>query len=132
MRAADVSRVVVVSAAPIGTVPSPDRPRPPRRDPGDGFVTRHVLVPIVRAILSEHYADMARMEDALRHSGLEWTVVRPPRLTNGPATGRYRVAYGRNVRGGLTVSRADVAAFMLRALDEPATVGQTVGIAGPR
>ncbi|MGW5670353.1 hypothetical protein [Micromonospora sp. NPDC003776] len=44
-------------------------------------------------------------------------------------TGRYRTAYGRNIRGGLTVSRADVAHLMLALLDRPDSVGQTVGVA---
>jgi uncharacterized protein YbjT (DUF2867 family) len=69
------------------------------------------------------------MEDLLWSSGLEWTIVRPPRLTNRPLTGRYRVAYGQNLRRGLFVSRADVAHFMLRALEDPASVHQAVGIA---
>jgi NAD(P)H-binding len=55
--------------------------------------------------------------------------VRPPRLTNRSETGAYRTAYGRNLRRGLTVSRADVAHLMLAVLGQPATVGQTVGIA---
>src|SRR5687767_2399602 len=42
MRATGVRRVVVVSAAPVGTVASPGRPHPPRHDPGDGLVTRHL------------------------------------------------------------------------------------------
>ena len=37
MQATGVRRLVVVSAAPIGTVPSPGRPKPPNDDPGDGF-----------------------------------------------------------------------------------------------
>jgi len=57
-------------------------------------------------------------------------VARPPRLTDKPVTGRYRTAYGQNIRRGLFVSRADVAHYMLRAIDQPATFGQTVGIAG--
>ena len=69
------------------------------------------------------------MEDALRDSGLDWTIVRPPRLTDKPLTGRYRTAYGENLRRGLTVSRADVAQLMLGVLDQPAAVKQTVGIA---
>lgn len=129
MRSAGVRRIVVVSAAPVGTVPSPRRPHPPRHDPGDGPFMRYVLSPLVRAVFREHYADLARMEDALRDSDLDWTVVRPPRLTNKPLTGRYRTAYGRNVPRGLTVSRADVAACMLRALDRPESIGQTVGVA---
>ncbi|GII05188.1 NAD(P)-dependent oxidoreductase [Planobispora takensis] len=129
MQANEVRRLVVVSAAPIGTVPSPGRPRPPRHDPGDGFLVRTLAYPLVKAILREHYADLARMEDLLRDSGLDWTVVRPPRLTDRPLTGAYRTAYGRNLRRGLFVSRADVAHCMLHALDRPETIKQTIGIA---
>jgi hypothetical protein len=41
----------VVSAAPIRTVPSPDRPKPPRHDPGDGFFMRNLLSPESRVQL---------------------------------------------------------------------------------
>jgi hypothetical protein len=75
------------------------------------------------------YADLALMEGILRDSGLDWTVVRPPRLTDGPVTGTYRTAYEQNLRGGLVVSRADVAHFMLRVLDEPETIRKAIGIA---
>ncbi|HEX4251520.1 MAG TPA: NAD(P)H-binding protein [Pseudonocardia sp.] len=129
MQAAGVRRLVVVSAAPIGTVASPARPNPPRHDPGDGAFRRYVAMRIVKAALRAHYADLARMEDVLRDSGLDWTAVRPPRLTDKPLTGRYRTAYGRNPRGGMFASRADVAHYMLRALDEPASVKQTIGVA---
>ncbi|MEV4560587.1 NAD(P)H-binding protein [Kitasatospora sp. NPDC049285] len=129
MRQAGVRRIVVVSAAPIGTVASPARPHPPRHDPGDGFVMRHVLSPVVKAVLRGHYADLARMEDVLHASGLDWTVIRPPQLTDKPLGRDYRIAYGRNIRGGRTASRADVAHCMLRSLREPEMVGRTVGIA---
>jgi uncharacterized protein YbjT (DUF2867 family) len=69
------------------------------------------------------------MEDILRDSGLDWTVVRPPRLTNKRLTGTYRTAYGQNLRRGLFISRADVAHLMLRVLKQPATIKQTIGIA---
>jgi putative NADH-flavin reductase len=129
MRATGVRRIVVVSAAPIGTVPSPGRPHPPRHDPGDRFLMRHLLGPVIKAALRSHYADLARMEDLLRASALDWTAVRPPRLTDKPLTGTYRTAIGQNLPGGLTVSRADVAHLMLRVLDQPETIKQTVGIA---
>jgi putative NADH-flavin reductase len=129
MQAAGTRRIVVVSAAPVGTVPSPGRPDPPRHDPGDGLLMRHVLGPLTKAAFREHYADLARMEDVLRDSGLDWTVIRPPRLTNGPLTGTYRTAYGRNLRRGILVSRADVAHLMLRVLDDPRAIGQAIGIA---
>jgi putative NADH-flavin reductase len=129
MQATGARRLVVVSAAPIGTVPSPGRPVPPRHDPGDGFFMRHLFSRIARAAFARHYADLAVMEDIVRDSGLDWTIVRPPRLTDKPRTGAYRTALGQNVRGGFLVSRADVADLMLRVLDQPETIKQVVGIA---
>jgi putative NADH-flavin reductase len=129
MKATATRRIVVVSAAPVGTVPSAGLPNPPRHDPGDGFLMRHLLSPLTRTTLREHYADLALMEDILRDSGLDWTVIRPPRLTDKPLTGTYRTAYGQNLRRGLFVSRADVAHFMLRVLDQPQTINQAIGIA---
>jgi hypothetical protein len=55
--------------------------------------------------------------------------VRPPRLTDKPLSGAYRTAYGRNLKRGFFISRADVAHLMLRVLGQPGTIGQTIGIA---
>jgi putative NADH-flavin reductase len=129
MQATGVRRVIVVSAAPIGTVPSPARPTPPRHDPGDGFLMRHLFSHVAKTLFRKHYADLALMEDLLRGSGLDWTVLRPPRLTDKPLTGSYRVAYGQNVRGGWSVSRTDVAHLMLGVLEQPETIKQAIGIA---
>jgi putative NADH-flavin reductase len=129
MKATGVRRLVVVSAAPIGTVPVPGRPRPPKHDPGDGFFMRHLFSPLTQAALRGPYADLALMEDFLRESDLDWTVIRPPRLTDKGLTGTYRTAYGRNLRGGMVISRPDVAHLMLRVLDQPETIRQTVGVA---
>jgi putative NADH-flavin reductase len=129
MQATGVRRIVAVSAAPISTVPSPGRPAPPRHDPGDGFLMRNLLSPVIKAVFRKPYADLALMEDVLRDSGLDWTVLRPPRLTDRPLTGTYRTAYEQNLPGGLFVSRADVAHLMLRALERPETIKQAIGIA---
>jgi len=87
------------------------------------------LSPAPARALRDHYADLARMEDVLRASDLDWTIVRPPRLTSKPVTGRYRTAYGQNLRRGLFVSRADAAHYMLSILNQPGTFRQTIGIA---
>ena len=129
MEATGVRRIVVVSGAPISTVPSPARPKVPRHDPGDGFFMRHLFAPLGKLALRKVFADLAEMEDVLRGSGLDWTSVRPPRLTGKPMTGAYRTAYGQNLRGGFLVSRADVAHLMLRVIDQPETIKQTIGIA---
>lgn len=80
-------------------------------------------------VLRDHYADVALMEDILRDSGLDWTSEQVPVLTDKPATSRYRMAYGRSVRGGLRITRADAALCMLRVLDQPETVKQSIGVA---
>jgi putative NADH-flavin reductase len=129
MTAMNVRRIVVVSAAPIGTVPIPGHPKPPKHDPGDGFFMRNLFSPLTKAALRKRYADLALMEEILRDSNLDWTIVRPPRLTNKPLTGTYRTAFGQNLRRGLFISRADVAHLMLRVLKQPETIKQVIGIA---
>jgi putative NADH-flavin reductase len=126
MKAAGARRLLVVSAAPIATTPSPGRPNPPKHEPGDGFFAGRVVTPLLKAVLRKPYADLALMEDVLRDSGLDWTSVRPPRLTNGPRTERYRLSYGHNV--GASISRADVAQAMLRLVTDDQAMGQPVGV----
>jgi putative NADH-flavin reductase len=72
--------------------------------------------------------DGAAMEQQFVASSLEWTMVRPPRLTNKPATNRYRVSDGHLPKGGLAISRADVAHFMLREAMEGKHIRQLVGV----
>src|SRR4051794_373097 len=68
------------------------------------------------------YVEAKRDADAaLRESDLAWTIIRPGRLTDDPATGL--VALGSDVTRG-DVTRADVAAVIAAVLDEPLTVGQ--------
>jgi uncharacterized protein YbjT (DUF2867 family) len=52
-------------------------------------------VRIAKALFGKVYNDLARMEDVLRESGLDWTILRPPQLTGKPLTGTYRTAVGR-------------------------------------
>jgi putative NADH-flavin reductase len=129
MQSTDVRRILVVSAAPVSTFPSSGRPNPPRHDPGDGFFMRNIFGPLISNVLRKVYEDLALMEDVLRDSNRDKTIFRPPRLTDRPLTGNYRMALGKNLRGGLFISRADVAHAMLRALAPTATIKQTIGIA---
>jgi uncharacterized protein YbjT (DUF2867 family) len=90
---------------------------------------RYLFSKIAGARFGKVHADLALMEDSLRDSGLDWTIVRPPQLTDKPLTGRYRTAYGQNIRGGWSVPRADVAHLMLGVLGQPETIHQVIGIA---
>ena len=74
--------------------------------------------------LGRAYADKSVQERLIRDSDRDWTIVRPVVLTNGPRTGRYEVLTGAaDWRNGF-ISRADVADFVVRALDDPATIGE--------
>jgi uncharacterized protein YbjT (DUF2867 family) len=102
MEATGVRRFVAVSAVPVGPVPE-----------GESFVNRRILLPLISAILRDVYADLAEMEEEIRRSGVEWTIVRPPRLVDEPLTGTYRTRIGGNVPRGYSISRANVAHAML-------------------
>lgn len=67
----------------------------------------------------------AASERALSESDLDWTILRPGRLTDEPGTGMVRLA--RTVRRG-SVSRDDVAAILVALLDEPRAIGQTLEV----
>jgi putative NADH-flavin reductase len=92
-------------------------------DPGDGFVMRHALKPLAMRILRENFADLHRMEPIVRTSETDWTLMRPPRLTDKPLTGHYRIAIDRGLPRSLSIPRADVAHAILAALPDPATYG---------
>ena len=52
MDCAGVRRLVVISAAPVGVVPSTHRPHPPRYDPGDDLLMRYLLSPLIRRLFA--------------------------------------------------------------------------------
>lgn len=115
MRKTGVQRLVCVSSSGIYTA-------------GDGPVTRMIVKPIVRRLLRHSFADMRGMEEVVRASGLAWTIMRPPWLTNGRPTGSYQTEMNGNVRGGFQVSRADLADCMLRCLTDQTSIHTAISI----
>jgi len=71
-----------------------------------------------RTLLHDLYADKERGEKTVRQSRLEWTLVYPVALTNGPRTGRYRVGERLTLRGIPKISRADLAEFLLAQVED--------------
>jgi putative NADH-flavin reductase len=111
-------RLVIVSASG----PFPDK--------GDGPLLRYVAKPLLgRTVFKAPWSDLAAMEGVVRASGLDWTVLRPPRLTDNPLTGRYRTRRDVNLRHGLRVSRADVAHLALAVAADPQTYRTAIFIA---
>ena len=80
-------------------------------------------------LFREMLPDMAGMEAEVCQSDLDWTMVRPPRLTNGPARHSYRIADGSLPKDGFLISRADVAHFMIGEAENPTHVQRIVGVA---
>ena len=99
-------------------------------DDGESAFMRYLLKPVVRRTFLRHVcADMRRAEDEVHNSNLDWTILRPPSLTNKAATGTYRTAVDRNLPHGFSISRADLAAYMLTLLDDPSASGRHIAIA---
>lgn len=99
-------------------------------DAGDGPFTRYVLKPLIVQRLFRHsYTDLAVAERLLRASGVDWTIVRPSRLTDAGRTGRHRTARDLNVRRGLSTTRADLADCMLGLIGDRTSVRHVVSVA---
>ncbi len=111
MRARGVRRLVVVTGFGAGD----------SRGHGD-FLYDAVMFPL---LLKRVYDDKDVAEQIVRASGLEWTIVRPATLTNGPATGRYQVLIEPDSWRAGTVSRADVADFLAKQVGDAAFLGKT-------
>jgi putative NADH-flavin reductase len=87
-----------------------------------GFFYDHVINPL---LLGTIYADKDRQEAIIKASNVEWLIVRPGFLTNGPRTGKYRVIDNLNGITAGKISRLDVADFMLKQITTPTYFGKT-------
>jgi putative NADH-flavin reductase len=99
---------------------------------GVGITIRDVpLIPriMVRLLLSDIYADKSAGEAFIRRSDLEWTIVQPALLTNGPLARTYRAGERLDLHGIPKISRADVANFILKQLDDHTYVRKIVLVA---
>ena len=101
MRAQGLQRVILLSAFGVG----------------ETFEQASVVQRLAyRTLLRQIFADKAKADAMLRQSGLDWTLVYPTVLTNGPRTNTYRVGEKLAMKAMPKISRADVAVFMLAQL----------------
>ena len=93
-----------------------------------GFAGAFFMKVLVPPLLRDEYAEKEAQEKLVRESDLEWIIVRPMILTNGPWTNDYRV--GLDLKPGRRpyVSRADVADFLMRRLADDSFVGRAPAI----
>jgi putative NADH-flavin reductase len=111
MERARIGRLIMVSAALLF--------------PDLRLVGRIVAHTLLRNVTRDH----EEMEEVIVASPIEWTLVRPPRVTKAPATGRYHVEVDRLPGGGLVISRDDLADFMLAEAERGTHVHAIVGVA---
>jgi putative NADH-flavin reductase len=116
MKHAGASRLITISGSMVD-------------DTGDGPLLRYAGKPMTRRILKNVCADMRRAEDAIHESALDWTIVRPPRLSDHAATGKWRTAIDRNLPHGFTIARGDLAACILSLINDPDTIHTHVFVA---
>ena len=84
---------------------------------------------ILPALLKNVFADKEKAEELIRESKLHWTIVRPGALKNSRLTGKYRAAPdAAKGRWFPKIARADVADFMLHAIERNGYVREAVGI----
>jgi uncharacterized protein YbjT (DUF2867 family) len=102
MKSASVRRLIFLSAFGVGDT-FRDAP----------FVARV----FIRLLLKDLYRDKEAGEDAIRSSGLDWTIVYPTGLTDGAATGGYQVGERLALHGVPRISRSDVAAFLVQQIE---------------
>lgn len=114
MKACDVRRVVVVSGAVLFH--------------GAGFVVWLARGTFLRNVAE----DLGAMDRTFIQSELDWTIVRPPQLSDGPLTRRYGVAPDAMPQGKRVVSRADVAHCVLEAAEKKRFLHGIIGMAMPR
>ncbi len=114
MQAAAIERLVVVTAFGIGDT----RSRLP-----------FAFKLFYRIVLREHMADKEKQEALVKASGLDWTLVQPVGLTDGPATGTWLADTGGTIRRQ-QISRADVAAFLVTLVDGDPCSRSTVALSG--
>ena len=111
MKAAGVKRLIAVTGLGAGD----------SRGHG-GLLYDAVVFPL---FLKRVYDDKDVQEWVIRSSGLDWSIVRPGILNNGPATNRYRIlTMPEEWRFGI-ISRADVADFLVRQVEDRALIGKT-------
>lgn len=115
MQARSVRRLVVLSAFGVGESRAVE-----------GLLMDRLVISL---LLRRPFEDHERQEEMVRASGLEWVIARPRRLTNGPARGRH-VKTAAVEKVPASISRADLASFLVEAAETQTWVGQTVHLGG--
>ena len=76
-----------------------------------------------KTVFGHAYDDKSRQEELIKHSGLDWTIVRPGVLLNGARTGRYMVLCDPSEWRNGIIARANVADFLVKQIEDRSFIG---------
>lgn len=89
------------------------------KDPNDKLELRfRIMIGIVKLFIHAAYEDIIRTAETVRNSDLDWTIVRLSMLNNGPRSGKVKAGYMGRGEVGTRISRADIADFMLKQVQD--------------
>jgi len=111
MEAGGIRRIISMTGG--GVPAAPDQPKTPDK----------LIRLIMRLVAKKVLEDGTQHAEVLKGSRLDWTIVRGPRLTNGPLTHKYRVGWV-GVNASTSASRKDIAHFITQELQEGKFVRQ--------
>lgn len=114
MRDLKVQRLICVSASGL--------------DPGV-LIQKLIAKPLLWWAFKHSYTDMSHMEIIVKASGMDWTILRAPRLTNGEHHGKYKAAVNKQLSDGWALSRADLADYIVKHLQDPTIYHSMVDVA---
>jgi putative NADH-flavin reductase len=97
-------------------------------NPLNNWLIRLLTRLVLQKILKEPYDDMRRMEREVKASGLDYTIIRPPRLLDKPATGNYRSSINSDLPNTGALARADVAHYIVHHLNDKDTFRSIVNV----
>jgi len=84
---------------------------------------------VLQKIFKNSYADLRILENLLRSSDLNWTIMRAPRLIDGPLTNEYRMVINGHLKRPFSISRSDLAKAICNVTDKPETFRSIIEIA---
>ena len=117
MHQANVTRLICLSASALYTYKEM------------GFFIRLIAKLVVQRILKNPFADLRIMEKTVQASAIDWSIIRPPMLKDKPLTGKYRVAVGTHLARPFSITRADLAHYMLGIVNDARTFRSIIDIA---
>ena len=111
-----IRRIICISAGAVNVPPAAS------------LVAKFFIKYILQRVFANLYSDMLIMEEIIKATDLDYTIIRAPWLRNGTPTGQYRVSINQHLWRPSKISRADLAHYIVGHLSDPASFKSIVEI----